>query len=457
MTEIAVILGLIYLIVCLSIAVLHSMRSGRVTLLDWAVLGMGGIYGGGWALVAYITQAGGNPTWQRWLLPLNYLYPLHTLSACILLGGVYLGWVLTGSIRFKLTHKENTPLQRSEGRLIKAGWILLSVALVMQWFYSRAYGGFIGLLEYSAYIRSAIFTVDNPLSFLQPFGGLALFSSFLFFGLWLGGCRRWIVKVGFMFSSVFSLYVLFSWLGRIDFLVYVATFVLGIVHVRGVRPIPLLVGGCLTMLFILIGAYEVSIWLNIKEADNLTSFLTRELSFPFISFFAQLDSCEHLLRGFRDYLVAPVYLLPSSLWMAWVENVSQINTEMIMGAPKGLAGVTGGIPVDLITMGLMQAAFAGIAGVGLIFGAGLRVLQCFVDRVRNPGVRALFQAYVAIKIAVLAIFYAQPAQLVSGNFALLVSVIIIASIVKFPRIRLFRKPKSMSSVDRYSPSPAGTS
>lgn len=456
MTEIAVILGLIFLFACLSFAILHSMRSERVTLLDWSVLGMGGIYGGGWALVAFITETGGNPIWQRWLLPFKHLYPLHTLSAFILLGGVYLGWLLTGSIWFKLKYKLNAPLKHSEGRLIKAGWILLSVALVMQWFYSRAYGGFIGLLEYSAYIRSAIFTVDNPLSFLQPFGGLTLFSSFLFFGLWLGGCRRWIVKIGFMFASGFSLYVLFSWLGRIDFLVYVATFVLCIMFVRGVKPVPLLMGGCLTMLFILIGAYEVSIWLNIKEADNLTSFLARELSFPFISFFAQLDSCEHLLRAFRDYLVAPVYLLPSSLWMTWVENVSQVNTEMIMGAPKGVAGVTGGIPVDLITMGLMQAAFAGIAGVGLIFGAGLRLLQCLVDRVRNPGVRALFESYVAIKIAVLAIFYAQPELVVSGNFALLISIIIIASVVKLPRIRLFKKPKRKSSVEPYSQSLAAT-
>ena len=136
--------------------------------------------------------------------------------------------------------------------------------------------------------------------------------------------------------------------------------------------------------------------------------------------------------------------------------MSQVNTELVIGAPKGVAGVTGAIPVDLITLGLMQAALAGIAGVGFIFGAGLRLLQKLLDRVRNFSVRAVFEAHLAIKIAVLAIFYAQPALVVSDNFALLVSIIIIVFVVKLPRIRLFKKPKGLNSVDQYSPSPVKT-
>ena len=456
MTELTVAIGLLCMLVCVAFAVLHSLRLGHVTLLDWSVLGMGGIYGGCWALIAFVTKSGENPVWERALLPFEHLYPLHTLSMFILLGSIYIGWLLMGSLRFRPIKKLNFASENSDGRLILAGWVLLIIALFMQFFYSHAYGGLMGLLEYSASIRSGIFTVENPMSFLKPFGGMTFFSSFLFFGLWLGGCRRWIVKIGFILAFSFSFYILFSWLGRIGFFVYIATLVLSIMVARRVRPIPLLVGGGLTMLFILIGAYQLSVWLNIKVADDLISFLARELSFPFVSFFAQIDSGEHLLRGFWDILVAPVYLLPSSWWTKWVENVSQVNTELVIGAPKGVAGVTGAIPVDLITLGLMQAALAGIAGVGFIFGAGLRLLQKLLDRVRNFSVRAVFEAHLAIKIAVLAIFYAQPALVVSDNFALLVSIIIIVFVVKLPRIRLFKKPKGLNSVDQYSPSPVKT-
>lgn len=439
MNELAIALGAAFMLVCMVFTLLHSLRLGRVTLLDWALLAMGGIYGGGWALVVFVTHAGGNPVWERWLLPFEHLYPLHTLSAFVLFGTTYLGWLVAGSLHLGLRQRPNGSLEANNDRLVHAAWFLLLIALLMQWLYSRAYGGFIGLLQYSEAIRSGIFEVQNTLSFLQPFGGLALFASFLFFGLWLGGCRRLGVKIGFALALVFSLYLLFSWLGRIGFLVYLATFVLGVVLARQMRPLPLLVGGGLTMLVILFGAYQVSVWLGLKAADNLALFLARELAFPFGSFFAQLDSSEHLLRAFRDFLFAPVYLLPSSWWTHWVEDVGQINTAMIMGAPKGEQGVDGAIPVDLLTLGLMQATAAGIAVLGILFGTILRVVQRLLEMIQDPGIRAVFEAYVAIKLAMLAIFYAQPPLVVSGNFAFLLAVTIIALFASAPRIRAFRK------------------
>lgn len=442
MVEGTVFSGLGFMSVCAALALSHSLHVGRVTLLDWAVLGMGGIYGGGWALVSSVTLAGGNPFWEGWLLPLEHLYPLHTLCAFILLAAVLAGWTLVGPLSSLRHERLEPPSRRSDARLMLAAWVLLAAAVVMQGLYARAYGGFLELLNYSASIRSATFVVENPLSFLQPFGGLALFSSFLFFGLWIAGSRRWNTGAGFVFAFAFSLYVLFSWRGRIGFLAYLATFALGTLLFVRVRPLPLLAGGGLTMLLILVGAYQVSTLLDFKTADNIASFLAGELSFPFVSFFAQLDSGEHLMRAFRDLLVAPVYLLPSSWWMNWVEDVSQVNTALLMGAPKGEAGVTGSIPVDLITLGMMQSAALGVAFVGVFFGAGLRVVQSLVDLVRNPGVRALFGSYVAIKIAVLAIYYAYPAHVVSANFALLAAVAVTAVIVRAPGVRLGGAPAS---------------
>lgn len=189
---------------------------------------------------------------------------------------------------------------------------------------------------------------------------------------------------------------------------------------------------------ILLGAYETSVWLDIKAADNLSSFLARELAFPFMSFFAQLDVGEHLLRAFRDFVFAPAYLLPSSWWTNWVEDVGQINTAVIMGAPKGEQQVTGSVPVDLLTLGLMQASLVGIGGVGLLFGAALRVIQRILDSVKDVHVRSVFEAYSAIKLGVIAVFYAHPSLVVSGNFDFLVAVILIAVFAKSSRIRFFK-------------------
>jgi len=223
-------------------------------------------------------------------------------------------------------------------------------------------------------------------------------------------------------------------MGRIGFLTYLATFVLGAILYRRPRPFSLLFLGLGVLIAILVGVYCISIWLNLKPADNLLVFLVQELSFPFGSFFAQLDFGENLFRCFKDFIVSPVYLLPSSLWTQWVEGVSQVNTALIMGAPKGKQGVTGGIPVDLLTLGLMQMSVYGIPIVGAVFGALLRLIQYLLDNINNPGLRAVFEAYIAIKIAVLGVFYAQPELFVSGNFALAVSLIIIGFFSKVARI-----------------------
>lgn len=435
MSELAVVLGLVFFLFCLGLAALHSVRLGRLTLLDWAMLGMGGVYGLGWAIVAWVTKQGGNPSWERWLLPFESLYPVHTVSALILLAAVWFGWLLGGGLRIFAVQAPAAPSGHVNGRMEKAMWVLLIIACVMQWLYTQAYGGFIGMLEYSSAIRSSIFTVENSLSFLQPFGSLALFSSFGFWGLWLSRRRGIGIVVGFIFSFIFSLYILYSWLGRIAFLVYLATFVLGSLLYRSRRPQRLLVGGGALMLAILVGAYYVSIWLHLKPADSLLEFLARELSFPFGSFFAQLGVGDNLFRAFRDFLFAPFFLLPSSWWSTWIEEVSQVNTALIMGAPKGEQGVTGGIPVDLLTLGLMQAQVLGIAIVGAMFGALLRFVQYLIDRMPNLGVRAVFGAYAALKLAVLGIFYAQPALFVSGNFDFLVAALVIVVFLYLPRVR----------------------
>ena len=437
MTTLAITLGLIFAVFCGVLAVAHSLRAGRMTLLDWALLALGGMYGLGWALVVAVTQAGGNPFWEGWINPAEALYPLHTMSALLLTVGIGFGWYAPARL---FRHR---PMRQFSGRdpaarpWVLAFWLILLLSVLTQWFYTRAYGGFLELLDYSRLIRAGIFEVDNPLSFLKPFGGLAMISAYGFFGLWLSRRHGLATFLGLALSFLFSLYILYSSLGRMGFLVFLATFPLGAALAYRRNPLKLLLAGSAVFSAIIVLAYGVSVWLDTRAADTLLEFMARELAFPFASFFAQWSAGEHLFRGFRDFIAAPLFLLPSSWWINWVETVGQINTTVIMGAPKGESGVTGAIPVDLLTLGLMQVHIAGIPVVGFMFGVLLRVLQFLVDRIPMSGVRGVFEAYISLKIAALGVFYAQPNLIVSGNFALMMGVAIIVSMVVIARIRVF--------------------
>lgn len=440
MSDLAVVLAICFaasLIVCLVIRV-HTFK--RVSLFDWTLIGMAGVYGIGWAIVLLVTDAGENPLWESWI-PVNASSVLwHTPLAAILAFSIYLGWLLPGKFHSRCLPPTARSLQiklssmRVVSRLKISAWVMLLCALAAQWLYADAYGGFLGALDYSARIRSAIFEINNRWSFLQPFTGLALIASFVFFGLSL--TRRDRSWLGLMLSTLFSIYLLFSWLGRIGFLIYVASFYLGILLFRKSNHLGILFKSTISLFAILVGAYYISAALNLKFTEGFFKYLATELSFPFGSFFGHFLSSETVYRWFVDIAIAPVYLLPTSIWNAWIENISAVNTTLIMKAPKGVAGVTGGIPVDLLTFGFLQASGFGIIAVGIFFGFFLRVLEVLLNKVPHQGVQAVLQAYVALKIAVLGIYYSQPELIVKGNFALLIAAIIITIFILMPQFRI---------------------
>lgn len=210
---------------------------------------------------------------------------------------------------------------------------------------------------------------------------------------------------------------------------------------RHLRPLKLMVMAAAMMFTIILGVYYISFLFEWKPDNNFYSFIASELSFPFASFFAQLDLGDHLFRCFKDYIVSPIYFLPSSWWSGFIEPVGQVNTSVIMGAAKGEQEVTCGIPVDLLTMGLMQAFFFGILVVGILFGALLRFLQHLLDIFPHAGIRSLFEAHIVYKIAGIGIFYAQPELFIKNNFSLILTVVSLIIFIKMPKF-VFSAPHS---------------
>lgn len=441
MTDLAIFLGASLTLWCGLLVLLRIFSVRRITLLDWSLMAIGGMYGMGWILVVYATSIGQNPTWVHWIEPFGPLYPIHTAASFILVFSVVSGWyLLSPFFRLRPYCGQNAdPVSYDQLRpWTRAFWSMLLLALISQWLYAYAYGGLLESLEYSSRIRSALFddVPDNPFSFLRPFGGLAFLASFGFFGIWMSRSGGVSVRLGLALSLFFSLYVLYSWLGRLGFIIFVMTFFLGWVFFKNTGPVRILLIGGISFIAILLSAYGVSVALDLKASDALFSFLAGELSFPFASFFAQVSSGLNHFRGLYDFVLVPIYFLPSSLWTAWVQTAEQVNTAMIMGAPKGWSGVTGGIPVDLLTLGFMQFSILGVFVVGLMFGGLLRMIQWMLDRIPIRGIRVTLEAHLALKIAVLGVFYAQPDLFVSGNFYLFFGLFIVLLYLWLGRIRI---------------------
>ena len=422
MLTFSIILGLSFFTLTAMIAVAHGTRVGRVTFLDWTVLAMGGVYGLGWVLILITLQSQWGPL-AEWIHQSRHILPLHTIAATLLLAGVLSGWYLAPfRLISNLSSARNEPVAHLLQRWRLFAWSLLMLAAVFQWIYTTALGGPIQALEYSRLIRAG-FVVENPWSFLKPLGGFAMISAFAFFGLIVSGERRIVTYLGGLLAFSLSLFVLYSWAGRMGFVVFVTTFALSMLLVKRQNPLRAIIWGGSMVALGLTLAYGISIWLEIKPAENLVVFLSRELMFPFASFFAHWSEGVSQFRWLLDFLVSPIFLLPSSIWGPWFVTAGEVNTILIMGLPKGVDGQTAAIPTDLVTLGFLQLHVVGIVLVGGVFGAILRGLQHLIDRIALAGVRSVFEAYVALKIAVLGVFYAQPDLLISGNFALIAAAV----------------------------------
>lgn len=415
MTEITSIAGVVIFLISLVLSVICSKNKEYPPLVSWTLLAIGLVYGLGWVAVVDAVSSGSFFLGVEKIAFNRDYWLLYSLSVFFIILGVYWGWMLLKADTF-FFKKLFGVFFVSSAELTFVAWLMLIVAFVLRYLYVSAYGGFLAYLEYSRAIRSGIFEINNPWSFLQPFGHLALFASYIFWAIRREGRKTFPSFVGFWLSFSFSIYVLYSWVGRVSFLVYLCIFLLAFIYLKKISARKVLIASFVGSLAGLYFLYIISNILEIKGADNFSYYVVREISFPFVSFFAQLERGDYLFRGFSDLLLAPLYLLPSSWSVGWLEGAEQVNTLVISGAKKGDYGVTGGIPVDLITLGLMQIHIPGIFVIGFIFGILLKSIQIIFDSIPLDSLRYILMAYMAIKISFISVFYANPSNFIAAVF-----------------------------------------
>ncbi|SHF32598.1 hypothetical protein SAMN02745117_01737 [Lampropedia hyalina DSM 16112] len=434
MVDISIISGVIVFFVAAFFARRYATGCTYPPMISWTFSAIAIIYGMGWSLVIDSIFSGSEGIeGENWIIySRNYLI-LHSVAVFIMMAGIILGWQVAGKYSNHIKKYFFINFSLSSKKLSFYAWIILIIGIFLRYLYVQAYGGWIDYLEYSATIRSGIFEINNSWSFLQPFGGLSLISSYLFFSAWHDaqhrGWKRRLTILGFFLAFLFSLYVLYSWLGRIGFVFFLATFFIFYLLNKKISSPVIISIALFGSIFAIYIIYLVSNYLELKGANSFAFFIAREISFPFVGFFAQFQRDEFLYRGFIDFIYSPLHLLPSSWTQNWFDDISEINTLVISGAKKGNYGVTGSIPVDLITLGIMQFSIAGIPIVGVMFGILIRFIQSMCEGIGGVfGIMLL--AYFSIRLAFLAVFYAHPSHVIASNFSVLVCLIIIFALSK---------------------------
>jgi len=245
--------------------VTRTAKRTNTSLLDWTLLGVSGFYGIGWAAV--ILSFGTIPGyyWEPWLSGTEQIWPLHTIFTLLLVLGIVLGWKLTIKRGPQKKKMISIPWHTF-------AWSLLFVAVISQTLYSIAHGGLLGLTEsYAASaIRSGTSEISNPFSYLQPLGVLSAMSTIIFWGLMIGKKRHLNSLIGMSLAFSFSVFVYYTLLGRLDFLLFIISLMLTPAMAKGIGARVILLRGAIGMALIIILAFVLSAIFGIKASSSIS-------------------------------------------------------------------------------------------------------------------------------------------------------------------------------------------
>lgn len=440
----ALVFGLLFTVITAAVEYFRIFLNKRkFEYLDFLLITLAMFNGLGFAFVLWGSKNGLNTDlWTNRLVRYDaYSISIYFALNILLMTAIICGWTIAGRIG-RTSRAGSKKVQVSSGKtelkepgrlysmLERSAWLLFAFAFLSYVLYARAYGGFGGLLYYANVIRSGILLVNNPFSFLQRFGGFAFFASFIFFSLLIDkgreGTRTKSSIAGFIMSFCFSLYVLYSWDGRVAFMVYLLVFILGLIMYRSKSLIRL--AGRLSIILVL-GLVLIVVFDRLlnrsPEGMSITRLFVKELSFPSAAFITWLGN--DTFRWFKDILFAPFYLLPSRIWrnMLGMDTASMLLTYDFWGAYKGEAGVTGSVPADLLTFSYMQAHIAGVVIVGLLVGAVICFLQQLQDRIPLDSLRAVIGSNILLNLVILTVPYGEPYHILTRSFYLIGGLILI--------------------------------
>ena len=372
---------------------------------------------------------------------------------CIYLLTLFFSLAFRGAVRDKgvlIKNEEECDIINSS-RFYYAAIILFLVGVVSDFLYCRAYGGYIGYLEYSTFIRAGVTdVVYNRWSFLFAFRDCIVISSYLFLAQIKKDGKILVYRaLLFAISLILSCMVLYANKGRLSFLIYFSVFILTYMLKKQkdsyfkLRITNLLKFYALGLSGVL-GFGYLSNLMGRSDNSRLLDLLFNEVAFVFSNFKVLVDNIKiGDARLFSDIMSYPLYLLPSRFWRTIMpDTASDIITIFVFGSKKGMGDVYGEVPIDLISIGYIQFGIIGVVVFAVFFGFFVAKVLNAVSNISNIRTRTILVAYITIDVALRSVFYADSYNVVQRMFSLVVFGLIYWGIGLISRGKIFAKNKS---------------
>lgn len=321
--------------------------------------------------------------------------------------------------------------------IIYVAWIMLIIGIIALYLYTLAFGGYKEYLDDGAFaLRIGYSRVVNKWSFLQPFCEFPMISLLVF--IWdlhsVKRRKKILSFVGALASAVMCYLVLIANKARMALIIYclVVLFSVCDMYIKN-RARNYAAKG----MFAVIAATSVVFVSNVLgrgSNDTIISTLSNGVKFVYNNFFYWFENLSiYNCRFFTDYLIAPLYLLPSRIWssLMGIQTISEINTVFQAGAHKGTGGVTGEIPVDYYSCAYCQLGVLGMVVIGFLTGVLFRKIDNFTCRFSDKSFQYIVYYYIVFELILRSFTNGDPEAIISRVFPFIFYTIMFYLLFKF--------------------------
>jgi hypothetical protein len=433
-----IVIGSLVLLMSVFYTFLLKLRLKKYDLVSWFILSYGIMIGFGLIVTSIYYQD--NVRTGELIYQFSRVYDTDAVEyipiTFVFLFSVCVGALAASRFRFSGFSYFLAKIQMencSEQYVLKRYYLTALVLFFLSFFcyglYVSAYGGFIEYLAFSAAVRSGVMDSlpNNPFSFLIAFGGLSFLSSYLYFALFRVK-KSFFTFLMLVASISFSVYVLFSWLGRISFLFYFMVFFMSFsLNKDNLKPRLKILFIFFSIFFIML--YLINSLLDRGSYDGVFQMLSMELIFPIVSLLNALEKFENFRFGI-DLVNLPIFWTPQRFWADFVLSSDAVNTHLIFGSYKGQSGNTGAVPSDILTLSYFNFGYFGFIIFGFFTGFILKLLDSMSLCIKIREIRVVLYAFMIMNLSVLTSIYADPSH-IAGRLFPFVSFILVFWASKF--------------------------
>ena len=317
--------------------------------------------------------------------------------------------------------------QYNNHALTNSAWILLIIGIIALYLFTLAFGGYRMYLNNGAFaLRIGHSKVTNKWSFLQPFCEFPLISLLVFLRD-ISRQRKISTLVGLVISCVMCYLVLMANKARMALIIYCLVILFSLCDILIQNKMRNYIVKSFSLGISASSVVLISQLLGRGAGATISSTLSNGVKFVFNNFFYWFDNISiGNCRLFFDYLVSPVYLLPSRIWssLLGIQTISDINTFLQSGGHKGTLGITGETPVDYYTCAYCQAGILGNIVVGYFTGKLLKKLNNIASGFNDSTLKSIFEYYIIFELILRSFTNGDPEAVITRMFPLICFIIV---------------------------------